>query len=255
MSPEQATTLITSQGFTITKDEAYSLDIPLGMVVDTDPAGGTQAPRGSEITVLISLGPKMIPTPVFAGLTQTQASDLAKKTGFVVGKPILKFSGDVPKDTVILARGNDGTDLTETYPEGGTVVFVVSAGPLPDVTNAPQADGFATLEAAGLKPIAASEEFSDTIAKGNIVRVDVPAEGLSPGDAVNVVISKGEDLVPVPNVLDKSISEAAQILQAAGFAYSSNIAPNLQQYVPVITQSPSSGSARRGSTIVINGPE
>jgi serine/threonine-protein kinase len=255
MSPEQATTLITSQGFTTTTDETYSIDIPLGMVVDTDPAGGTQAPRGSEITVLISLGPKMIPTPVFTGLTQTQASDLAKKTGFVVGKPILKFSGDVPKDTVMLARGNDGNDLTETYPEGGTVVFVVSAGPLPDVTNAPQSDGFATLEAAGLKPVAASEEFSDTIAKGNIVRVDVPAEGLSPGDSINVVISKGEDLVAVPNVMGMNISEAAQILQAAGFGYSSNIAPNLQQYVPVITQSPSSGSAKRGSTIVINGPE
>jgi serine/threonine-protein kinase len=255
MSPEQATTLITSQGFTTTTDEVYSIDIPLGMVVDTTPAGGTQAPRGSEITVLISLGPKIIPTPVFIGLTEAEATALAEKTGFVVGTPILKFSGDSAKDTVMLARGSDGNDLGETYPEGGTVVFVVSAGPLPDVTNAPQADGFATLQAAGLKPIAASEEFSDTIAKGNIVRVDVPAEGLSPGDSVNVVISKGEDLVAVPDVMGKSISEAAQILQAAGFGYSSNIAPNLQQYVPVITQDPASGNARRGSTIVINGPE
>jgi serine/threonine-protein kinase len=192
---------------------------------------------------------------VFIGLTQTQASELAKRTGFIVGPPILRFSGDVAKDTVILVRGNDGNELAETYPEGGTVVFVVSAGPLPDVTNAPQSDGFATLEAAGLKPVATSEEFSDTIAKGNIVRVDVPAEGLSPGDSINVVISKGEDLVAVPNVMGMNISEAAQVLQAAGFGYSSNIAPNLQQYVPVITQSPSSGSAKRGSTIVINGPE
>ncbi len=254
MSPEQATTLITSQGFTTNKEDAYSIDIPKGMVVDTKPAGGTQAPRGSAITVLISLGPKMIPTPVFIGLTQAQASELAKKSGFVLGTPVLKFSGDVAKNTVMLARGTDGNDLPETYPEGGTVVFVVSAGPLPDVTNAPQSDGFATLQAAGLKPVAASEEFSDTIAKGNIVRIDVPAEGLSPGDSVNVVISKGEDLVAVPNVMGMNIAEAAQVLQAAGFGYSSNIAPNLQKYVPVITQDPASGNAKRGSTIVINGP-
>jgi len=255
MSPEQATTLITSQGFTTTQGDVYSLEIPKGMVVDTKPAGGTQAIRGSEITVLVSLGPKMIPAPDFVGLTQAQASDLAKKSGFVVGAPVLTFSGDVATDTVMLARGTDGNDLPETYPEGGTVIFVVSAGPIPDVTNATQSDGFAALQAAGLKPVVASDEFSDTIAKGNIVRVDVPAEGLSVGDTVNVVISKGEDLVAVPNVMGMNIADAAQVLQNAGFGYSSNIAPNLQKYVPVITQDPSSGTARRGSTIVINGPE
>jgi serine/threonine-protein kinase len=225
------------------------------MVVDTKPAGGTQAPRGSSITLQISLGPKMIPTPVFIGLTQTDALALATKTGFVVGTPTLKFSGDVPKDTVMLALDKAGNDLPTPYPEGGTVVFIVSAGPLPDVTNATQADGFATLQAAGLSPVAASEEFSDTVAKGNIIRLDVPAEGLSPGDPVNVVISKGEDLVAVPNVMGMNIADAAKKLQDAGFGYSSNIAPNLQQYVPVITQDPASGTARRGATIVINGPE
>ena len=255
MSPEQATTLITAQGFTTDRADVYSIDIPKGMVVDTKPAGGTQAPRGSSITLQISLGPKMIPTPVFNGLSQTDAKALATKTGFVVGTPTLKFSGDVPKDTVMLAHDKAGNDLPTTYPEGGTVVFVVSAGPLPDVTNATQADGFATLQAAGLVPVAASEEFSDTVDKGNIIRLDVPAEGLSPGNTVNVVISKGEDLVAVPNVMGMNIADAAKKLQEAGFGYSSNIAPNLQQYVPVITQVPASGTARRGSTIVINGPE
>ena len=48
---------------------------------------------------------------------------------------------------------------------------------------------------------------------------------------------------------------AGMPLPALWGSFASNIAPNLQKYVPVITQDPASGNARRGSTIVINGPE
>ena len=253
MSPEQATSLLTAQGFTTNSTDVYSIDIPQGMVVDTKPAGGSQAQRGSTITLQISLGPKIIQVPVFAGLSQADATSLAKKTGFVLASVVQKFSSDVAKGTVIQAVDKAGAALPATFPEGGSVTLVVSAGPLPDVTNLPQAAAFTALQGVGLKPVASAEEFSDTVEKGNAIRIDVPADGLSPGDSANVVISKGPDLVEVPNLVTLTIADALAKLTELGFDASTNTPAEYRDQLLVKSQS-AIGLQRRGSTVVVYNP-
>ena len=253
MSPEQATSLLTAQGFTTKSADVYSVDIPLGMVVDTKPAGGSQAQRGSVITVQVSLGPKIIPVPAFAGLSQADATALVKKTGFLLGSVIQKFSADVAKGTVIQAVDKGGAALPATFPEGGTVTLVVSAGPLPDVTNLPQAAAFTALQGVGLKPVASAEEFSDTVDKGSAIRIAVPDGGLSPGDSANVIISKGPDLVEVPNLVTLTIADALAKLTELGFDASTNTPAEYRDQLLVKSQS-AIGLQRRGSTVAVYNP-
>ncbi|CAB4891616.1 unannotated protein [freshwater metagenome] len=253
MSPEQATSLLTAQGFTTKSTDVYSVDIPLGMVVDTKPAGGSQAQRGSVITVQVSLGPKIIPVPAFAGLSQADATALVKKTGFLLGSVIQKFSADVAKGTVIQAVDKGGAALPATFPEGGTVTLVVSAGPLPDVTNLPQAAAFTALQGVGLKPVASTEEFSDTVDKGSAIRIAVPDGGLSPGDSANVIISKGPDLVEVPNLVTLTIADALAKLTELGFDASTNTPAEYRDQLLVKSQS-AIGLQRRGSTVAVYNP-
>lgn len=254
LAPEQAANMLKNQGFVVTTKDAYSIDIPVGQVVDTQPAGGTQTLRGSRVTILVSLGPKMVPVPTFVGETEASALALIKKSGFVAGTSVKKFVADVANGTVIAAHDKNGKDLPETYPEGGEVILVVSAGALPDVANKPQAEAFAALQQVGLRPVAAAEEFSDSIDKGSAIRVDVPEGGLSPGDTANVIISKGPDLVDVPDVTGYTIQSAMDTLRNLGFVVTTNV--EVVDYWTQLTVKSQSviGPARRGSTVRISNP-
>jgi beta-lactam-binding protein with PASTA domain/predicted Ser/Thr protein kinase len=88
---------------------------------------------------------------------------------------------------------------------------------VPTVTglNIPAAE--AKLKAAGLTLNPPQQEFSDTVDAGLIISQD-PAEGvrIAQGEAVNVVVSKGEEQVSVPSVVGDTEGGARQKLENAG---------------------------------------
>ena len=253
MNPDEATATIEEAGFTVILGETNSSTVPKGLVAGTDPAEGGLAQRGSIITVLVSIGPKMISVPVFAGLTESAATTAAKDAGFTVGAPTALFSSDVAKGTVIRAVDAQGADLPATFPEGGEISFVVSAGAIPDVIGKTLDDAIATLRTADLTVGARNEEFSDTVDAGKIISVVVPESGLKPGDVIDVVVSKGPDLVDVPNVVGWTVADAIAKLKELGFSVSTNT-PEQYWDTKVKSQSIAPGPARRGSEIVVYNP-
>jgi serine/threonine-protein kinase len=252
-----ASTALKAAGFVVSDDAINSIDVPVGQAVGTDPAAATRIPRGAKVTVHISLGPKIIDVPVLAGLPQAQAEATIKTSGFVLGKVTPVFDAKVPAGTVIAATDGANAALPKTYPEGGTVNLTVSAGPMPDVVGKPQAEALATLTAAGLKPTVGPEAYSSSVAKGSVVSVASDKPVISPGDTVTVTVSKGPEMIQVPNFLGGSwvISDAITKLKSLGFDVRTNIAPALQKYVPVTSQDPAGGQlAPKGSTVTVNGP-
>ena len=58
------------------------------------------------------------------------------------------------------------------------------------------------------------DEFSDDVEKGKVIGLR-PAEGTAPRDSeVEVLVSKGPDLVEVPPVQGKSLDEAVAAIEA-----------------------------------------
>jgi serine/threonine-protein kinase len=118
--------------------------------------------------------------------------------------------------------------------------------------GASTANALKALKAVGLSGKEVGREFSDTVPKGAVIRSD-PAAGavVNKGTEVKFVTSDGPPPVPVPNVTDKKLSDAQQILAAAGFKVSVN-KPPLVILNRVISQSPGGGNtAPRGSTVTI----
>lgn len=71
-------------GFTYTSSDAFSDTVADGHVIRTDPAGGSPAPKGSQITALVSKGPKPFPMPNLVGMSLGDAKRKATSMGLVV---------------------------------------------------------------------------------------------------------------------------------------------------------------------------
>jgi serine/threonine-protein kinase len=128
-------------------------------------------------------------------------------------------------------------------------VVVVSIGKprveVPQVTGRRFDDAAAVLAAAHLQATR-SVEFND-LPKGLVVRTEPAAgSGATWGSTVTVVVSKGPDLVVVPDVVGLSRKQAEQRLREAGLRWS-YVFPIGRQ---VVQQSPQAGDkAKRGSEV------
>jgi serine/threonine-protein kinase len=92
-----------------------------------------------------------------------------------------------------------------------------------------------------------------TYAKGLVIGTDPPVGSkLRPNSVVKLIVSKGREQLPVPNVKGKPKDEAVTIVNGAGFKAS--VIEVFSDTVPagiVAEQSPSIGNASRDSTIIL----
>lgn len=253
MAPADAQAIIEKDGFTTKLVETNDATVAVGKVIDSDPKGGTSVARGSTIKILVSVGPKIVDTPTFAGLTETEAKKKAEELGFKLKTSSQHFSADVAKGKVISAVDGAGAALPAKYPVGGQVQFVVSLGAIPPVAGLTVADATKALTDVGLVVGATSEEFSDTVASGSVISLAVPEGSVTTGTNVTLVVSKGPDLVTVPNVVGKSIKDAIAVLESAGFGFATEVDQELWDAKAVRSQSPAGDSkAKRGTVVTIS---
>jgi serine/threonine-protein kinase len=112
-------------GFVVTVERAYDEVVPVDLVIGTEPALGTRAPRESEVKLVVSNGPAPVPVPgEVVGKTYDEAAAILKAKGFGVAR------NDVFSDTVETGRVV-GTDPVagQPAPRGSTVTVNVSKGP------------------------------------------------------------------------------------------------------------------------------
>lgn len=266
MSPEQATETLTELGLTVSPEngEIDSPTIPQGAVAETDPELGSSVAPGSEVQLLISTGPKPIDLPALAGMTEDEAIAAIEAAPFTLADPIIRqFDGEVPTGIVIDALDVNGTTLqgVPQYGERQAITLVVSLGALPDVTGMSTDDARAAIESAGLVLGAINEsEFSDTVPQGAAIRIQA-LEGASvvrDGDTVDLITSKGADLVEIPDIEGETLAAAKAELEEAGFTV------EVRTLLPEnVWDNPNARSAgtdpgegemvKRGSTIVLIG--
>lgn len=268
MTAEEATRTLTELGLTVSAEHGQisSPTVEAGLVADTDPPIGTSVGRGAEVQLLISTGPKPLPVPAFAGMPEADAIAAIEAAPFRLADPIIRqFDPSVAQGLVIDALDANGASLTGVaeYGELQPVTLIVSAGPLPDVAGMTPDQATQVLAGVGLEASNGPEEFSD-IPAGMVSRIDpeLNSDGIGRifrvGDTVTLIISRGPDLVQVPDVIGDNIAAAKAELEAAGFAVEvRSLIPEASWDNPlavVATTDPGPGEmAKRGSVVVVTG--
>ncbi|PWI43399.1 Stk1 family PASTA domain-containing Ser/Thr kinase [Streptomyces sp. ICBB 8177] len=132
---------------------------------------------------------------------------------------------------------------------GGAVVWYVGAGQftnVPAVLAIPKAQAEQKLRAAGLG-VSVSEDYSATVAKGDVISTDPGPGGRIRGNGtVHVVVSRGVRHVDVPKVAGEPLDQARKSVKAAGLT-PGTVAKAFSDTVPagsVVSTDPPGGTPR-----------
>jgi eukaryotic-like serine/threonine-protein kinase len=214
-----------------------------GLVATQSIAGGKAVDRGTEVVLRPSLG---ILVPDLRGRTATSARSRLQNDLGIGFRQEPDTSLEVPRDSVIRTRPPAGAVLKD----GQAVVLVISVGKpkvqVPQVAGRRFDAARAELAAAHLDT-SRRDEFND-LPRGRVVRTD-PAAGTSVtwGSKVTVVVSKGPDLVVVPDVVGLSKRQAERRLERAGLRWNYAFFGIGSR---VVDQTPRAGEkAKRGSEV------
>ncbi|WDO08843.1 Stk1 family PASTA domain-containing Ser/Thr kinase [Streptomyces murinus] len=196
---------------------AYDDTVERGTVISTDPAPGARIRDHDAVTLTVSLGPETVKVPDLAGLPLAEARQKLKAAGLEPGMVSREFSDDVDAGAVISTAPTSGTERHA----GSAIALTVSKGSpidVPDVTGDDPADARQELTSAGLKVKIASEQVNSEYVKGKVARQS-PGDGkqAAAGDTVTLTLSKGPQMIEVPDVTGDSVDDAHQALEDAGF--------------------------------------
>ncbi|MEA3021127.1 MAG: eukaryotic-like serine/threonine-protein kinase, partial [Actinomycetota bacterium] len=199
----------------------YSDGVEPGVVIRTDPPQGRGLATGKTLVLIVSNGPTPVAVPDLYNYTEVEARSILDRAHLQVGTITPVFDDNVADGRVVTWGTTTAGARPGKLPKGTAVDIQVSKGPeprlIPDLQGAPSADAQKELTKAGLA-VNVQQEFSDTIASGKVTRTD-PAAGQSAakGATVTLYVSKGPDVVAVPNVVGMSLDQATTALEAAGF--------------------------------------
>jgi len=262
-SPDEATLALEELGLTVAEEstQVSSTAVPAGAVAGTDPAAGTRVTRSTVVTLQISTGPKQVSIPQFVGIGEQDARELATGLDLEIGENESQFSADVAAGVVMGAYGIDANgariDLVEgaAYFERMPVVFLVSAGDVPAVVGIGVDEAVARLQAVNLTGVPLTPEFNNDVPSGQVIQLRTQTDDptIRPGDSVNLVVSKGPDLVDVPDVVGDFIPDATKRLTDAGFTVTlvTNVPSLFRSQAEVQSMRPDTAQALRGSDITI----
>jgi eukaryotic-like serine/threonine-protein kinase len=121
MSEANARATLQQAGFQVTSTSAPSDSTPQGNVSDQSPDGGTQAEKGSTVSITVSSGPSTTTVPDEVGQEKQIAEDDLKNNGFKV-KVVNVAVSDPNQDNIVQDQDPAGGSQA---PNGSTVTIFV----------------------------------------------------------------------------------------------------------------------------------
>jgi len=128
MSEAEATATLGKDGFVVNKTESHDPYIKAGNVITQSPGAGSKAPKGTSVTITISLGPEVskVQVPDLMGKGEEEAMALLVESGLQLGA-VGEVNHEDPALTGLVCYQSYSVG---TYVEAGTVVDVnISIGP------------------------------------------------------------------------------------------------------------------------------
>lgn len=216
LTQDAALARLQADGFDISTVFESSDDAPSGVVIGTNPSGGTETERGATIEVVVSQGSEEFPVPPLIGENVDLARQRIVDAGLVVGTIEFRPDAESVIDIVVDQNPSAGVEVGADTP----VHLVVSSGPeeivLPDLIDLPEREAITLLTDLDLK-FSVNEAFSDSIAEGTVVETDpVGGSTVFSGDTVLLVVSLGPEPVTVPDLSGLNEGQAQTALETLG---------------------------------------
>ncbi|MEU0471821.1 Stk1 family PASTA domain-containing Ser/Thr kinase [Streptomyces olivaceus] len=196
---------------------AHSDTVDRGQIISTEPGVGDRIRKNDSVSFTVSDGPDRVELPDLEGHRLDRARTLLKDEGLEPGMVTKAFSEEVPTGFVVSTKPAAGT----TVRGGSAVALVVSKGrpvDVPDVTGDDLDEARTELSEAGLKVKVAEKRVHSEHESGQVARQSPePGSEAAEGDTVTLTVSKGPEMVEVPDVVGDSVDDAKQKLEDAGF--------------------------------------
>ncbi len=192
MTYEEAKEKLNDLGLGIKKGKTESSDkYEEGQIISQNVDKGDMVKKNTTVTVVISSGAGDIEIPNVEGLDETSAINKLKDAGFKYSRDY-QNSDSVASGNVISQSPSGGSSAKK----GETITIVVSQGKeavsVPNVVNISEADAKSKLSAARLTVTSVSNEYSDTIAAGNVISQSIAAgKYVDAGSNISLVVSSG----------------------------------------------------------------
>ncbi|MET9875697.1 Stk1 family PASTA domain-containing Ser/Thr kinase [Actinacidiphila glaucinigra] len=246
----QAERQLRDAGLRVEVVEAFDPTMTRGKVASTDPGTGERIRDNGTVTITVSKGPERVTVPGVVGEELAEARRRLKAAGLSPGTVSREFSDEVPQGRVISTDPGSGASRR---PDSAVSLVVSKGVPVdaPDLLGQPLADARRQLEEAGLRvKVDPRRVFSDQADEGAVAGQTPGANTrLAAGDTVTLTVSKGQEMIGVPDVEGLDVDEAKAKLEAAGFDV------RVIQFFftgQVNNQSPAGGTeAPKGSTITL----
>jgi serine/threonine protein kinase len=223
----------------------FSESTAKGLVLSQDPKPNHRVRKDGTVTLVLSNGPDRRAVPNVVGSTVTLAEQALRTAGLTKGDEVQQFSS-FARGLVIATDPPVGAKLKQ----GAVVKLVVSKGreqlDVPNVVGKTRDEAVTILNGAGFKA-SIVEVFSDTVQPG-VVANQSPSIGKASRDStITLQVSKGPDLITVPDVTGMQRDAAVAQIEALG------LKTNVTRFgggKQVHAQNPSGGSKVRKGTVV-----
>ncbi len=251
MTQAEAQKSVQDAGLRIKVERGFSANVRRGHVMATKPGTGQRIRGNGTVTLVVSRGPDKVAVPDLAGTPLADARRKLRDLGLVPGTETRTFSDEVAKGSVIRTDPAAGS----TRRPDTAVALTVSRGApvdVPNVVGSAREDAAASLRQAGFRVQFADQPVFSPQDKDAVARQS-PGAGttLGKGDTVTLTLSKGPEMVTVPDVGGKNTADATKALTALGFKVEVD-KPFLFPQDSVASQSVAAGDqAAKGSTITI----
>ena len=219
----EATNLVTEFKWDIVIVEEANEELPVGAVIRTDPETGKKLETGKVLTFVVSTGPPPVPLPELNGLDAATALATLTDGGLVLGVETPEYSEDVPTGVIIRWAVTSQPTLVagQEVIKGTAVDTFVSQGPaprvVPDLTGMSIESATTALTDIQLTINRGDDQFSIVAAGGVATQSPAAGESLARGTAVTVAISKGPDLVAVPQLGNLKFDKVGPAIVNSGF--------------------------------------
>jgi serine/threonine-protein kinase len=197
-------------------------DIALGSVIRTVPPAGTLLREGRDLVIVVSEGATLAVVPDVTGLSRDEALAALAAQGLVVSES-LRDDDTVPAGKVVSWIVTEQPNLAagSQVLRGTQVAIVVSGGPVlrsaPNLVGRSEADALAQLESVQLVGQRNDDVYSGEIAVGLVASQDPqPGAQLARSGIVAFSLSKGPEMVELPNVIGLVLKDAEKKLSEAG---------------------------------------
>ncbi|MEV7732077.1 Stk1 family PASTA domain-containing Ser/Thr kinase [Streptomyces sp. NPDC088921] len=189
-----------------------------GNICEQTPTGGTKVDKNSAVNLVVSTGAPKVAVPSVLGQDVDDATETLEgdKYQFVVKT---KQQVSTEKAGTVL---NQDPDLGAEVEKGSTITLTIAKAEekstVPDVTGQSCDDARAQMQANNLVGNCTQVETDDTNQIGKVIATS-PQAGtqVDKNSSVNIQIGKPKDKTEVPDVRGRTVAQARQILNSAGF--------------------------------------